>query len=92
MTQILVTKPGTLTVADKKKLRAAGVVTVEAERPDDVRLIGTEGPPMAANDLAFAAVTALAKTNDGDFARNAKSRFVELCAKIMDDQREVGRQ
>lgn len=58
MTKVLVVKPQTLTVADKRKLRNAGVVAVEAERPDEVRLLQTEGPAMSGDELLFAAVRA----------------------------------
>jgi hypothetical protein len=87
VTQILAVKPGTLTRADKTKLRANNVVCVEAERPEDVRLIGTEGPPLDGNDLFFAAMRAMAETSDDALTRYAKSRFVAVLAKLMADKR-----
>lgn len=70
MTKVLVVKPGTLISADKRKLRNAGVVAVEAEHPEDVRLLSTEGPPMDGDELLFAAVRAIntSSTAKGAFA------------------------
>lgn len=85
MTQILVTKPGTLTRADKTKLRANNVVCVEAEHPEDVRLVGTDGPPLDGNDLFFAAMSAITKDKYVDntqavFARAIHTLLVDLRA------------
>jgi hypothetical protein len=70
VTKVLVVKPGTLIPADKRKLRNAGVVAVEAEHPEDVRLLSTEGPPMDGDELLFAAVSAIntSSTAKGAFA------------------------
>lgn len=89
MSQILVTKPGILTAADRKKLRAAGIVTVEAERPEDVRLVRTEGPPMDGNDLLYAAMQAMLRTPQDNFACNVKQEFANIVARILDDQRKA---
>lgn len=86
MAQILVVKPGTLTAADKKKLRIAGVVTVEAERPEDVRLIGTEGPPLNGGDLAFAAIKALSGNGSG---WDLREQFVKVLSGLLTEQREA---
>jgi hypothetical protein len=56
MTQVLVTKPNALTSADKCALRKAGVVPIEADNPEDVRLIQTEGPALAHDDMLYAAM------------------------------------
>ena len=73
MTQVLVVKPGTLIAADKRKLRNAGVVAVEAEHPEDVRLLSTEGPPMTGDELLFAAVKAC---NVGQYSREELAKQI----------------
>lgn len=59
MAQILITKPGTLTKADKTKLRAVDVVVVESDDPSSVKLITPEYGELAGSDLAFAAIKAM---------------------------------
>lgn len=88
MTQILVVKPGTLSSNDKGKLRKADIVTIEADRPEDVRLIGTEGPPMDGNDLLYAALSAMYRTPEGNYARSVKATFVDQIAQIMGASRK----
>ena len=85
MTQILVVKPGTLTANDRRKLRGAGVVTVEAEKPGDVRLIQTEGPALGGDDLMLAAMKAIAGGGSDHWA--IKSTFAKLCAEYMEASR-----
>ncbi len=89
MTQILVVKPGTLTVGDKRKLRRADVVTVEAETPQDVRLIGAEGAPLDGNDLFFAAMSALVNPGGTGFASDARSAFAKALHSLLTDQRKA---
>jgi hypothetical protein len=86
MTQILVTKPGTLTAGDRRKLRAAGVVTVEAEDPDEVRLISPEAPTMKGGDLAFAAINALSSSGN---AYDLRAQFVKVLSGLLADQRDA---
>jgi hypothetical protein len=57
MAQILVTKPGVLNAADKNILRQAGVVTVEAAKPSEVRLLETTGQALSGDDMFFAAMS-----------------------------------
>ena len=87
MTQILVTKPGALTAADRKILRRSGVVCIEADHPSEVRLIGAEGPPMDGNDLAFAALKALADEPGGNYVSSARDRFARIMSDILSDRR-----
>jgi len=60
---VLVTKPNTLTAEDKAALREAGIVVVEAKRPDDVRLLDPAGPSMKPDDLFYSALQALAQSS-----------------------------
>lgn len=87
-TQILVTKPKTLTVSDKKKLREAGIVCVEAEAPEEVRLLSAESPPLGGNDLLFAAMSAMAHTPNGNSARDTKIAFADIVAKLLEQARQ----
>ncbi|MES2295262.1 MAG: hypothetical protein V4527_18340 [Pseudomonadota bacterium] len=82
MTQILVVKPGTLSSNDKGKLRKAGVVTVEADDPQDVRLIGVEGAPLNGDDITLAALTALNRDRNSAVTY-AQQDFVALLQKIV---------
>jgi hypothetical protein len=86
VTQVLVTKPGTLDATDKRMLRKAGVVTVEAAKPEDVRLLSVEGPAMGGGDLLFAAMTALAR-NPEHAVRYAQDDFVKTIVKLMAEAR-----
>lgn len=86
MTQILVTKPGALTRADKQKLRAAGCIAVEAENPQDVRLISVEGPTLDANDMIFAALSAMANPS-GNLASDVRQTFPVVLLKLMKEVR-----
>lgn len=71
--QILVTKPGVLTVKDRATLRRAGVVCVEADNPADVKLISAEGAELGATELLYAAMKGVNaegyNSNSGAFAR-----------------------
>lgn len=60
MGEILVTKPGALTAADRKLLRDSGVVVVEAKNPAEVKLISTERGELDGGALLHAAVKAVA--------------------------------
>jgi hypothetical protein len=59
MAQILVTKPGVLDSRDKSKLRRAGIVTVEADNPSDVKLIDPAGGEIGHEGLLYAALKAI---------------------------------
>lgn len=83
MAQILVVRPGSLTAADRKKLRAVDVVCVEADDPASVRLIGPEGAPMAGSDMLFAALSAMAAHPYS----TQNEAFVKLLAKLMGEAR-----
>lgn len=77
--QILVVKPRSLTAADKKLLRDAGVVCIEATDPHSVRLIQPEGSVLSGDELFYAAMKALAA--DG-YSSNTHPVFVRTIAKL----------
>lgn len=66
MATVLVIKPKTLSVADKKLLRESGVVCVEANDPSSVRLVQAEHQPISGNDLFYAAMKAIAADKYSD--------------------------
>ena len=84
MTQILVVKPGTLTVADRKALRTIGVVVVQAEDTSSVKLIDPAGPDLHGNDMLYAAMSALC--GDG-YRTDAREEFFAHAAKLMKSAR-----
>ncbi len=85
MTQIVVFPRGQLTAQDKKALRAAGVVPVEADNPKEVVVV----VPLAAgadivcpNDMLMSALKAVAEGNEGarfinELHRRLKEREAE---------------
>lgn len=78
-TQILVVKPKTLTAADKKLLRDAGVVCIESNDPASVRLLTPEGPALGCNDLFRCAMEAIA----GDkYNGNTQETFKRVAAMV----------
>lgn len=84
MAQILITKPGTLTKADRAKLRSVDVVAVEADDPSSVKLITVEGQELGGSDMLYAALSAVALGNyDGP-----KRVFVETIHKLLKAHRD----
>ena len=81
MTQILVAKPGTLTAADRKVLRSAGVIVVQVENPSEVRLIAAEGVSVNSDDLLFAALTGCS------YASGAQALFAKELLSIITKSR-----
>lgn len=81
MTQVLVTKPGVLTAADKRLLRQAGVVPIEAAKPNEVRLLQLEGDPIGGGDMLFAALTGVQYTS------GAQAAFAAMLYKLMAQRR-----
>lgn len=80
MQGIIVTKPGTLTAADRKALRDAGVVCIVAANPRDVRYLQPEGPPLGADDLFVAAMRGVGAS---EYSQKA---FAVAVAKLVDQR------
>ncbi len=78
--QILVVKPGSLSEPDRELLRSAGVVCVEAEDPDSVRLILPQGPALGGDELLYAAMRAIRAHGD----RSTKSEFSDIVAELIE--------
>lgn len=66
--QVLVARPKTLSPADKGKLRKAGVLVVEAEDPQSVRLISAEPPAIPGDAILRAALIGANQNYDGQKA------------------------
>lgn len=80
--QILVVKPKSLTSGDKKLLRAAGVVCIEAADPSSVRLIQSEGSVVPGDELLYAAMKAL-RDQGGS---GAKAVFTDTVARLVEQR------
>lgn len=77
--QILIIKPRSLTVADKKLLRENGVVCIEAADPSSVRLITAEGQALSGNDLFLCAMNAIAADR---YTGNTGEKFAQAVAAL----------
>jgi hypothetical protein len=75
VSQILVTKPGVLNARDRAALRKAGVVTVEADNPNEVRLIQAEAPALSGDEMLHAAIACL---NGDGYRADARAAFVKV--------------
>lgn len=84
MTQILVTKPGTLNQRDRASLRRAGVVVVEADDLSQVKLIQPSGNELPAHDMLFAAMQAINATG---YAADARDAFAKAVLEQMESLR-----
>lgn len=65
MTQIVVFPRGQLTAHDKKALRAAGVVPVEADNPKDVVVVVPLAAMVTPDDMLMSAMDAVTKGGEG---------------------------
>lgn len=74
---ILFAKPGAVRPSDKGVLRKAGIIVVEVEDLDDVRLVrpNREDQELPAGDLLAAFGQAVSETRDGDFSSTLKIAF-----------------
>jgi hypothetical protein len=83
--QILVVKPKSLTAGDKKLLRDAGVVVVEAADPSQVKLIQPEGAALAGDELFYAALKGIHLGNDQSTRRYFTETMVRLIEQHLTD-------
>lgn len=80
MAEILVVRPKTLNAADKKALRVAGVVVVEANDPTEVRFLRADSE-LSSGDLCVAAMNALSKSSN---INNEHGLFVKLVSAALE--------
>lgn len=81
MTEVLFVKPGAITAGDRGRLRKAGVVVVETERPEDARFVtpAMTGGNLPSGDLLAAmarAVIRLPHVNQDLFAQEIAKAIV----------------
>lgn len=80
MVNVLVVKPKALSAADKKLLREAGVVCIEASDPASVRMLQPEGPALNGSDLFRAAMLAIAEDK---YTNNTTEAFAKNMAAMV---------
>jgi hypothetical protein len=83
MAEILITKPGVLSAADKAALRKAGIVPITAKEPDEVRFIRAE-LELDGGDLALAAMKALGHSSG---IKNEHHLFVKLIGEALAERK-----
>lgn len=81
MKQIIVVKPNSLDEANKKLLTDAGIVLIEHENPNEVRVI-TQVEGLEGDDVFNCAIDAIRGTNNTDltkilFAKGMLEKFVQ---------------
>ena len=84
MTQILVTKPGVLNLRDRSALRKAGVVVVEAEQPNEVKLISAEGEALGGGDMLLACLRAISRDR---LTGNVAEALPKLMLQLLEERR-----
>ncbi len=79
MSRIIIFPRGQLTAADRKRMAEAGIVAVEADDPGSVVTVVPGAPLATSDDLAMAALGAVASSNldsvAAKFAKNLHSRL-----------------
>jgi hypothetical protein len=78
---LLPVRPGTLSAKDKKALSNAGVIVIEHERPQELRLIKPHAE-LDSGDLFVAAMKALT-SEGGTSAASQRETFTKLVAASM---------
>ncbi|HAL22282.1 MAG TPA: hypothetical protein DCP40_06085 [Stenotrophomonas sp.] len=82
MSQIVIFPRGQLTAADRKRMAEAGIVAVEADDPGSVVTVVPGAPLATSDDLAMAALGAVASSNlDSVAAKFAKALHNRLQAR-----------
>jgi len=61
---ILPIRPGAVSDEDKQKLSEAGVIVVETEHPDDIKLVAITPPEVTTTQMLKCAITALSVEGD----------------------------
>lgn len=85
MAQILVTKPGSISLGDRAALRSDGIIVVETDNPADVKILGPDGAEIGAGGLLFAAIRAL--NSDVGYVSEMRASFVGTVLAEMEAER-----
>lgn len=87
-TTLFIAKPGILSAADKKELRKAGIICIEAANPDDFRFIRAEAD-MSCTDMLLAAMRAMNSTFGGVGVRaEFANQLSKLYEAAIDDKKK----
>lgn len=91
---ILFAKPGTVRPSDKGALRKVGIIVVEVDDLDDVRLVRPEREQqeLPHGDLLAAYALALGETKDGDYAQHLKIAFARAVSAALVRHHGAGKQ
>jgi hypothetical protein len=73
MAQVLVTKPSSVSEADRALLHEAGIIVVETFDPSAIKLLDVSSAGIGGSGLLYAALKALQTT--GTYASNAREDF-----------------
>lgn len=79
---LLPVKPGSISAADKGKLSKAGIVVIEHEHPETLRLIRASLPDVDACDMLKCALKALS-SSDGMSAKDQRAMFTTLLSAVL---------
>lgn len=89
MKNIVAVKPGSISKIDKEALSGAGVIVVEIENPEDLRLLVAE-PLLSADELLYAAMKGVMLSNisKGEFVDVIAETIFKNCSARIDEERE----
>ena len=87
--QILITKPSSVSDADRERLHEAGIVVIETYYPGDIRLLDVE-VGIGGSGLLYCALKAL-NTWNGDVATSIRAEFAKAVFAQLHEQREAAK-
>ena len=76
-TMILPVKPGTIAADDRAELRAAGIIVIECEAPDELRLLRARSE-LSHSDMLQCALTALSRHEGTSVGDDIRDKFARL--------------
>lgn len=79
MAHVLAVKPGKVNPAQKKILQEAGVILIEMDDPNDLRIVRAEVPEIDGSELSWAAIAAI----DQVASVNAAAQFTKNVRSIL---------
>lgn len=90
--QILITRPSSVSDADREKLHEAGIIVVETFSPSDIRLLDVEvgSHGIGGSGLLYCALKAL-NTWNGEVANSIRAEFARAVFVELSGQREAAK-
>lgn len=79
---ILPVRPQTISAKDKAALRKAGVIVIEHENPEELRLLRPSSD-VSSSDMLRCALEALADGSSTRYVRDAREQFVILLSAVV---------